>query len=154
LPNSNKFFKFRSKAGYNYDILNAKGKKITINGNDRFKDIVEEKGSDNYIFVSLQDPSKSSIYTTLTEYQAYSTFRESYYTEAGLIKIKNDDRARYNRSREPAERTSANSTGSGANTVTIGFSTYKFNFYPVSIITTDKNLHVIKTETGYVYDTK
>lgn len=140
LPGSSKFFRFRTKTGGFYHLLNAKGRKVMVGGFDQFYSITKSKQEAGYEIV-IRSNNKSYVYKTLMQYSDV----ENYYSDDNFEKMKQRDRFRYNESLEPVK-------DNGMNQISIGYIRYRWFFYNASILTTDENLRILSTEPGYIGD--
>ena len=142
LSGSNKFFYFYNKNSKNLEILNAKGRKITIGGFDQFHNVTKSKKGAGYEII-VRDLNTSYVYKTLMQYSDI----EIYYASNSFEQMKQRDLNRYNESLKPVRDNEKNQ-------ISIGFSTYSYVFYNASIITTDENLRMIAKEPAYVGERK
>ena len=136
LNGTNKFFYFYDRE--NYAIFNAKGRKLTIGGFEKFRSVTKSKQGARYQFVA-RNPNASQVYKTLMQYSSM----DSYYTVGDFEALKQRDLNRYNKSLEPVR-------DSERNQITIGSSTYNWLFYNASIITTDENLRILDIVPGFI----
>lgn len=144
LPGSSKYFRFGNRnAPRGYELLNAKGRKLTVGGYDNFWGIVTSKEGDLYEFIGSIDISKAPVYKTLWKY--YSIYRDDWRPPNALTAQEFENRTRIDRKYFQED------DGSTPNVDDAIKRSWKYFFiYEVPVVTTDKDLKIIKTEIRYL----